>query len=321
LTLRVNKYSWKTLVWGLLLILGTSLPALAEGEEGPEPGHPEKVFEVESLEKLAGDFQFTEGPVWHPEGYLLFSDIPANQILKWHPEEGLSIFREPSHNSNGLTLDNEGRLLACEHTSRKVTRTTEEGEIVVLAEKYQDMLFNSPNDLVVADRGAIYFTDPPYGTPKGKSREMIFCGVFCIETDNSIYLEYRHLKKPNGIGLSPDEKTLYVADTEGTLNAFPVDEEGRLGEPKPYDSPALEGGDGLAVDTQGNVYATGRGGIWIYGPKGEWIGHLKTPEGPANCCFGGPDGQDFFITAQTSLYRIRSKIPGLVPGPQETRKD
>ena len=272
-----------------------------------------KVYEVETLERLATGFQFTEGPVWHPAGYLLFSDIPANQIVRWEPGKERSVFREPSHNSNGLTYDREGNLVACEHGSRTVTRTLSDGTIEVLAEKYEGKRLNSPNDIVVAKNGRIYFTDPPYGV-KAEDRELDFCGIYTIEPDGTLHLENKDLSKPNGLALSPDENTLYVADTEGTgIQAFPVGPDGRLGTPSLFGEPGLKGGDGMKVDTAGNVLATGRDGIWTWDKDGNWIGLLKTPEGPANCAFGGSDGKTFFITARKSLYQIRVKTPGILP--------
>jgi sugar lactone lactonase YvrE len=273
----------------------------------------EKVYEVDTLERLATGFQFTEGPVWHPDGYLLFSDIPANQIVRWETGKETSVFREPSHNSNGMTYDNEGNLVVCEHGSRTVTRTLSDGTIEVLAKEYQGKRLNSPNDVVVAKSGRVYFTDPPYGVQK-EDRELDFSGVYSIDSDGTLHLENRDLSKPNGLALSPDESVLYVADTEGTgIQAFPVGSEGWLGKPSLFGEPGLKGGDGMKVDKDGNVLATGKGGIWTWDKDGNWIGLLKTPEEPANCAFGGADGKTFFIAARKSLYQVRVKTPGILP--------
>lgn len=278
-----------------------------------DAGHPEKVLEVSSLTKVCGGFQFTEGPVWHPEGYLLFSDIPANRINRWEPGKDCSLFREPSHNSNGLTFDRKGHLLACEHGMRRVTRTLADGTVVPVAEAYDGKKLNSPNDIVVSSGGIIYFTDPPYGVAEG-DRELDFQGVYFIPADGSVRLGYSGMNRPNGLALSPDEKTLYVTDTEAMqVLAFPVQEGGSLGEPKVFGRLDGSGADGMKVDTTGNVYVTGPRGIWIWDGQGEWIGHLKTPENPANCAFGGTDSKTMFITAVTSLYQIRCLQPGIRP--------
>lgn len=284
-----------------------SAPALAE-----DLGDVTGLIEIETLKQLDTGFQFTEGPVWNTGGFLLFSDIPANLIYKWEEGKKSVVFRDPSHESNGLTYDREGRLLACEHKARRVTRTHKDGTIEVLADNYEGKKLNSPNDIVVARDGTIYFTDPPYGISHDPTlQELDFQGIYRIDPAGKLHLEHKGFKKPNGIGLSPDQKTLYVADTEDTLYAFPVKNDASLGEPKPYTDPGLRGGDGLSVDKEGNVWATGSGGIWIWNAKGEWVGKLETPEGPANCCFGGADGRDFYITARTSVYRVRTKVEGI----------
>jgi gluconolactonase len=268
------------------------------------------VVDFSTFKQLETHFVFTEGPVWNTAGFLLFSDIPANRIFRWEEGKPSEVFREPSHHSNGLSYDRKGRFLACEHGSRRVTRTLEDGTIEVLAEEFEGKKLNSPNDLVVAEDGTIYFTDPPYGVEEEK-RELDFQGIYRIDPQGTLHLEHKGFKKPNGIGLSPDGKTLYVADTEDTLFSFPVNEDATLGDPKPFENPRLEGGDGLSVDKEGNIWATGRGGVWVWDSKGQYIGRLDTPEGPANCCFGGNDGKDLYITARTSLYLVRTKVEGM----------
>jgi gluconolactonase len=280
---------------------------------GQDKGDSGKVFHLDTLEKVATGFQFTEGPVWHGGGFLLFSDIPANLIRRWEPGQEPTVFRNPSHNSNGLTYDNEGQLLACEHGSRKVTRTRTDGEIAVVAERFEGKRLNSPNDIVVAKNGRIYFTDPPYGVEE-EDRELDFCGVYSIDPDGTLHLEYQGFTRPNGLALSPDQTILYVAcSSDESLNAFPVGADGRLGEPNHFGDPTLPWGDGMKVDTQGNVYVTSDGGVWIWDKDGNWIGLLEIEETPANCAFAGQDSMDFYITARTSLYRIRAKIPGIHP--------
>ena len=280
---------------------------------GQNVGNPNEIFETETFEKLATDFKFTEGPVWNAEGYLLFSDIPADRIVRWEPGKATSVFREPSHHSNGMTYDRKGNLVVCEHGSRTVTRTLQDGTIEVLARHWEGKRLNSPNDVAIADNGRVYFTDPPYGVDE-KDRELDFSGVYSIDPDGTLHLESKALDKPNGLALSPDETVLYVANTSGVgIQAFPVGPDGRLGQPGAFGEPGLVGGDGMKVDTQGNVLATGRGGIWTWEKTGKWIGLFETPENPANCAFGGEDGKTFYITARTSLYSVRVKAPGVLP--------
>ena len=282
------------------------------GDSGFSQGRGDigRVVDFSTFKQLETQFKFTEGPVWNKAGYLLFSDIPANRIYKWEEGKKSIVFRDPSHHSNGLTYDREGRLLSCEHGSRRVTRTLDDGSIEVLADHFEGKRLNSPNDLVVAQDGTIYFTDPPYGVEEDQ-RELDFQGIYRIDPAGKLHLEHKGFKKPNGIGLSPAGKTLFVADTEDTLYSFPVHANATLGNPKPFENPRLEGGDGLSVDKQGNVWATGSGGIWVYDKNGEYIGKLDTPEGPANCCFGGKDGKDLYITARTSVYLVKTKVEGM----------
>ena len=274
-----------------------------------------QILEVTTLKKVAGGFQFTEGPVWHPDGFLLFSDIPANRINRWDEKSGSTVFREPSHNSNGLTYDNEGHLIACEHGARRVSRTLPDGTIVAIAEHYEGKRFNSPNDVVVSKKGIIYFTDPPFGVAEG-DRELDFQGVFRILPDGKVELLHRGMDRPNGLALSPDETVLYVDDTvEKLVNAFPLKPDGSLaGDPTVLGRLEGWGADGLKVDTQGNVYVTGPKGLWIWDKQGGWLGLLETLEDPANCAFGGADGKTLFITARTSLYSVQMKVPGIHPG-------
>jgi len=286
-----------------LLVIGS--PSFSQGR-----GEIDRVVDFSEFKQLVTHLKFTEGPVWNKAGFILFSDIPDNRIYKWREGKDLEVFRDPSHNSNGLIYDREGNLLACEHSARRVTRTLEDGTIEVLAEEYEGKKLNSPNDIIVAKDGTLYFTDPPYGVEADK-RELDFQGVYRIDPEANLHLEHKGLKKPNGIGLSPDGRTLYVADTEDQLFSFKVNEDGTLEDPERFGEHPLQGGDGLSVDKEGNVWATGRGGIWVYQPDGKYIGRLDTPEGPANCCFGGKDGKDLYITARTSVYLARTKVEGL----------
>lgn len=269
------------------------------------------------VEKVADGFQFTEGPVWHPDGYLLFSDIPANQIIKWTPGGKVDVFREPSGNSNGLTFDRQGRLVACEHGNRRVSRTEKDGAIVTLADRFEGKRLNSPNDLCVRSDGTIYFTDPDYGTPEGQ-KDLDFQGVYRISPDGNLLLEARvRFRKPNGLALSPDERVLYVNDTEGrNVRAFDVKPDGSLVNDRILiQGPPLSGTDGMKVDVKGNLYVTA-GGVWVIDPAGKHLGTIEVPERPANCAFGDADNKTLYITARTGLYRVRLKIQGVrvIPG-------
>ena len=267
------------------------------------------------IEKIAGGFQFTEGPVWHKDGSLLFSDIPVDTIFKWKPNSDLVVFRKPSGNANGLTLDRDGRLIACEHGNRRVSRIGKDGKITVLASYYEGKRLNSPNDAVVKSDGSIYFTDPPYGVqPKG--RELDFQGVYRISPSGELTLLVDDFDRPNGLAFSPDEKVLYIADSSARshIRAFDVKTDGTLANGRIFaELKTGEPGspDGLKVDTKGNIWSTGPAGVWVLDKTGKHLGTIKPPEVPANCAFGDKDGKTLYMTARTGLYRIRTKAKGL----------
>jgi gluconolactonase len=302
----------------LLAVVGT----LAGGAEPAGslkvelPAFRDLVPEGARIEKLADGFRFTEGPVWNSEGFLLFSDIPANQIKKWSPGGGVTTFREPSGNSNGLTYDRQRRLIACEHSTRRVTRTDPDGAITVLAERYDGKRLNSPNDAVVKSDGSIYFTDPPYGIRPEQS-ELGFYGVYRIAPDGNLTLVVKDFERPNGLALSPDEKRLYIADSQrGHIRVFDVQSSGTLTHGRLFaemKSEADGAPDGMKVDTRGNIYCTGPGGVWVFSPDGKHLGTIQPPEVPANCGWGDPDSKTLYMTARTGLYRIRCSVPGVRP--------
>ncbi|MFA6242089.1 MAG: SMP-30/gluconolactonase/LRE family protein [Candidatus Hydrogenedentales bacterium] len=259
---------------------------------------------------VAEGFKFIEGPLWLPGNELIFSDIPANAICKIDK----TVFRQPSGESNGLTLDGEGRLIACEGGNRRVTRTEKDGSIVVLAETHEGKKLNSPNDVVVRADGVIFFTDPPYGVSPDK-RELTFQAVFAVLKDGTVKLAQDDFIKPNGIGLSPDGKTLYVADTEGNhIRAFDVAEDGSLSNNRVFCE--LPGPDGMAIDTKGYVWCTAQDGVRVLTPEGKLVHTVATPQVPANCAFGGPDLKTLYITARTGLYSVPVTTPGLRIGPK-----
>lgn len=269
-----------------------------------------------AVEKVTAGFQFTEGPVWVPEGFLLFSDIPANTIYRWAPGSGSAeVWREPSGHSNGLTLDRQGRLVACEH-DRRVSRTEADGAVVPIAERYQGKRLSSPNDIVVRSDGSIYFTDPPYGLPgKTEGKELDFSGVFRLSPDGTLTLLDESFELPNGLAFSPDESVLYVDDSHRAhIRAFDVQTDGTLANGRVFadlTNPEAQGvPDGMKVDVHGNVFCTGAGGIWVIAPSGDVLGVIAVPEVPANLAWGDDDLKTLYITARTGLYRVRTRTGG-----------
>ncbi|NWF92254.1 MAG: SMP-30/gluconolactonase/LRE family protein [Syntrophaceae bacterium] len=277
------------------------------------------VPEGSRAERLATGFHFTEGPVWNAKGgYLLFSDIPGNRIVKWTPENGISEFRAPSGKSNGLTIDKKGRLIACEHANRRVSRTEEDGKVVTVASHYNGKRLNSPNDVVVKSDGSIYFTDPPYGLNPVfgtfEEQELPFYGVYRLAPDGDHLSLLIDDSVPNGLAFSPDESLLYIADTEmNHIRVFDVKDNGKTTNGRIFAEISGEplAPDGLKVDSEGNVYVTGKGGIWVFNPDGRRIGIIPIPELPANLCWGDKDWKTLYITARTSVYRIRLNIIGI----------
>jgi gluconolactonase len=271
------------------------------------------------LEKLHGGMLWAEGPVYFADSdTLLWSDIPNNRIMQFVRGAGVRVFRQPSNNSNGNTRDRQGRLVTCEHGTRRVTRTEPDGSITVLADNYRDKRLNSPNDVVVKSDGSIWFTDPPYGILSayegGKSEsELGACYVFRLDpADGSFGIVADDFVKPNGIAFSPDEKTLYVADTGAShdpggphhIRAFAVEGGARLGKSRVFAeiNPGLA--DGFRLDTDGNLWTSAGDGVHCFSPAGELLGKIRVPEVVSNVTFGGPKRNRLFITATTSLYAI-----------------
>ncbi len=284
--------------------------------EEKEPAFQSLFPQNQKCDRIATGFQFTEGPIWvSQQKYLLFSDIPANKIYQLTPNGQVTIFRKPSNNSNGLTRDKQGRLIACEHGTRRVTRTEKDGSITVLAAQFNGKPLNSPNDIVVKSDGYIYFTDPPYGI-KPEQQEQPIQGVYRLAPDGKeIIVVADDFDKPNGLAFSPDEKQLYIADSERRhIRAFDVQADGKLANGRIFydmktDKPGLP--DGMKVDVQGHIYCTGGGGVWVFNSQGKHLGTIVTPEVPTNCAWGDDDRQSLYITAQTSIYKIRVNIPGI----------
>lgn len=274
------------------------------------------------VRKLHGELQFTEGPTSDGRGNLYFTDIPANRIYKVDADGQLSVFLEPSNHTNGL-MYNRGRLLACEMDGRLVAIDVASKETKALASQYNDKRFNAPNDLVVDRTGGVYFTDPHFRAPMPLPQEVV--AVYYAAADGQVTRLIDDLKAPNGVILSPDEKTLYVIPSlQKQMMAYPVMSPGKLGAGKVFcelqqpEGKDDTGGDGLTIDTNGNLYITSGLGLQVYDPQGKLLGILSFPEQPANCTFGGPGNHTLFVTARTSLYAVEMEAEGHVfPGKAE----
>jgi gluconolactonase len=283
------------------------------------------------IEKLADGFVFTEGPVWiQSESRLLFSDVRANVLYQWTEAEGASPLIDPvfegdltgrgSVSSNGLTLDEEGRLIICEHGNRLISRLEADGTRTTLVDNYQGRRLNSPNDAVYSADGSLYFTDPPYGLEgleESPLRELDFNGIYRLPPNGELELLYADQTRPNGIALSPDETTLYVANSDANQKAwyaYDVGDEG-LTNPRVFydvnDQTAEGSADGMTVDLAGNIFATGPGGVWVFAPNGTHLGNIQPDEVPANVGWGD-DGRTLYMTARTGLYRIRLTTEGRI---------
>ena len=290
------------------------------------------------MEKLAGGFRFTEGPIWMPKtskeaGYLLFSDPYKNLIYRWTQDGSLSVFMDKSGydgadiaeysqpGSNGLTRDWQGRLTIDQQGYRRVARLEKNGKLTVLADHYDGKRFNSPNDLVYKSDGALYFTDPPFGLPKYANdprKELPYSGVYRVSPDGKqVSLLTTELQGPNGLAFSPDEKYFYVDDWDlahKVVMRYEVQPDGSLANGKVFfdmtSTPGQTALDGMKVDEKGNLYVTGPNGIWILSPEGKHLGTIVPPEHANNVGWGDDDGKALYICTRTGLYRIRLEVPG-----------
>ena len=290
------------------------------------------------LERLATGFQFTEGPVWHPDGFLLFSDPNTNVIYRYEPfTQNVSVYMTKSGytgfdigdyhqpGSNGLAIDAEGRLIVCQHGNRRVIRHETKGPITVLSDNIQGQKLNSPNDLVLKSDGTVYFTDPPYGLPKNyndSKKETPNQGVYRVKNGKTELLS-TNLGGPNGIAFSPDERFLYVSNWDirdihhtKTLWRFEVDSDGKLINGKIFFDFSFTDGDealdGIKVDKMGNIFVSAPGGVWVLSPEGKYLGKIVGPERPANMAWGDADGKTLYLTAHTGLYKIRTVHGGKI---------
>lgn len=292
-------------VCGLLLAPGTAL-----GQDQIRP--------TGEVKKVRGGFGFTEGPAWDPDGVLYFTDIPNNTIFKIDSDDELSTFTDASNHANGLQITSEGRLLVCEMDGQLAAYETASGERTVLAEGYQGKRFNAPNDLVQDSSGGIYFTDPLFRAPEPLPQEIQ--AVYYRAGDGSVHQLTGDLPAPNGVGLSPDGKRLYVIPSrQDEMFVYDVTAAGRMANRKVLcrlEQPEGEtesGGDGMAVDVEGNLYITSALGVQIFGENGQPRGIVEFPEQPSNVTFGGYDRKTMYVTARTGLYRVRMPIAGLEP--------
>jgi gluconolactonase len=290
------------------------------------------------LERVAGGLEFTEGPVWAPDGALLFSSPNTNQIYRWAPGGRLTVFRSHSGytgtdigryhqpGSNGLALDPQGRLTVCQHGNRQVIRVEPHGDTTVLADRYEGKPLNSPNDLVYRSDGTLYFTDPPFGLPDlfdDPKKELGFSGVFMVRNGETSLVD-GSLAGPNGIAFSPDERHLYVGNWDPehkVVMRYEVAGDGSVSRGSVFfdmtDGDGDDAIDGIKVDVLGNLWVCGPGGIWVLAPDGRHLGTLRLPEAPHNLAWGDADGRALYITALSSVYRLRTTVAGVRPAPIE----
>ena len=283
----------------------------------------ELVDEDAEVEQVATGFTFTEGPVWMPDGSLHFSDMPADKRRRWHPDEGVTVLRDPSNKCNGMTIDNDGNLIVCEHVTSSVAREKPDGTRETLATHYRGKELNSPNDVIVASDGSIIFTDPTYGRMPGfgleREQDLDFQGVYRIGPDGGEpELLVDDFAQPNGLCFSPDESLLYVNDTDRAhIRVFGVGPNHELSNGRVFadgigtgDLATGELVDGMKADERGNIYVTGPKGVWVYNQAGEHLGVIQVPENVGNINWGGDDWKTLYIPACTSIYRVRLKVSG-----------
>jgi gluconolactonase len=283
----------------------------------------ELVDENAAVEQIATGFTFTEGPIWMADGSLHFSDMPADKRRRWHPDEGVAVLRDPSNKCNGMTLDNDGNLLVCEHVTSSVVRERPDGARETLATHWQGKELNSPNDVIVASDGSIVFTDPTYGRMPGfgleREQELDFQGVYRLPAGGGgLELLVDDFAQPNGLCFSPDESLLYVNDTDRAhIRVFDVGPGHQLSNGRVFaanigDGDLAKGGlvDGMKADERGNIYVTGPEGIWVFSPEGEHLGVIRVPESTGNLNWGEDDWKSLFIPSSTSVYRVRMKVAG-----------
>ncbi|MDX6506777.1 MAG: gluconolactonase [Gaiellaceae bacterium] len=283
----------------------------------------ELVDENVEVEQIATGFMFTEGPIWMADGSLHFSDMPGDKRRRWHPEDGVEVLRDPSNKCNGMTRDNDGNLIVCEHRTSSVVRERPDGTRETLATHWGDRELNSPNDVIVASDGSIIFTDPTYGRMPvfgfERLQDLDFQGVYRLPGDGGdLQLLIDDFEQPNGLCFTPDESQLYINDTvRAHIRVFDVGPDHALSNGRVFaegigtgDHTTGELVDGMKLDERGNVYVTGPKGVWIYAPDGEHLGVIEVPENVGNVNWGDDDWRSLFIPASTSVYRVRMKVAG-----------
>ena len=303
----------KTFLTSITFLAGSCIFLVAADFDIRDEAEFNKVVAANAkVEKLAGDMGFLEGPVWNPAdgGYLIFSDIPNNELKKWVQTGGLTTFRKPSNNANGNTLDLEGRLTTAEHSGRRVSVTDKDGTARTVVDSFEGKKLNSPNDVVVKSDGTYWFTDPDYGLGKNPKEQ---AGNYVYRFDpkaKSIIAVVKDFDKPNGLCFSPDEKKLYVADSGKPrhIRVFEVQSGGTLDSGKVFCTIDKGGPDGIRCDDAGRIWSSAGDGVHVFAQDGKLIGKMLVPESPANLCFGGPGGKTLYITARKSLYAIPTSV-------------
>ena len=279
-----------------------------------------QILEPDEAERLATGFVFTEGPLWHPDGFYYFVDVRGSKFYRLKPGNAAELLRENTGEGNGTTFDPQGRLVICEGGNRRLTRWPADGKFAasgVLIDRFEGKRLNRPNDVLCKSDGSIYFTDPGLRVPI-REREQETAAIYRVKPDGSAS-KVADFEYPNGLAFSPDERTLYVANTRFAMyiHAIELDSAGNMVRRRIFADMSSDEKvgvpDGMKVDVEGRVYCTGPGGTWVFAPSGEKLGVIRTPEVPANLCFGGPDMKTVFFTAHTSVYTMRLKVPGL-PG-------
>ncbi len=273
------------------------------------------------LETLAGGFQFTEGPLWCPDGSILFQDLKADRTYCVGPDGVAHVLREGTHAANGQTFGPDGRIVFCEQNGRRVSTMAADGsDVVTLAERFDGRRLNSPNDIIARSDGVIFFTDPPYGVPTPADKELPYQAVFRYDPGRGLHpIHHEGFEKPNGLALSPDERTLYVNDTAHYhVRAFTLDAANGIvpgtGRVLATFDPAEPGGpDGVKVDAEGRLYVAVAEGIWVLDPDGALLGILAVPKRPSNLAWADADARTLVITAVDTVHRIRLRVPGILP--------
>jgi sugar lactone lactonase YvrE len=295
IAIKVISYKIKLIITGIIFLLSTFYMFC----QSPVPQDAE-------LQKIADGFQFVEGPVWMDDVGLLFSDIPANIVYQWSADSGIEEYLNPSGNSNGLALDSHNRLLLAQHGKRRLARIETDGTETALATHYDAKMLNSPNDIAVKSDGSVFFTDPPYGISPDQE-ELGFYGIYRLSPSGSLQLLDNSLQRPNGIAFSPDETKLYVGDSESnTIYAWNVINDTAIANKQQFaymDGPSST--DGMKVDEEGNLFATGPFGVWVFSPDGTVLDTIEVPGQTTNCNWGDNDRKTLYITSGSAVYRIR----------------